>query len=109
MSLNPGLQSRFPLVFEFPDYSVNELMEIAGRMLKEKQYELSREAGSKLKDHLIYVKARNKPSFSNGRYIRNIIEKAVRSQAMRLLTEPHINRNDLMMLHSNDFKLTENT
>ncbi|GIN21381.1 MAG TPA: stage V sporulation protein K [Bacillus bacterium] len=109
LSLNPGLQSRFPLVFEFPDYSVNELMEIAGRMLKEKQYELSREAGSKLKDHLIYVKARSMPSFSNGRYVRNIIEKAVRSQAMRLLAEPHLNRNDLMMLHSNDFKLTENT
>jgi len=109
LSLNPGLQSRFPLVFEFPDYTVNELMEIAARMLKEKQYELSREAGSKLKDHLIYVKAQKKPSFSNGRYVRNMIEKAVRSQAMRLLTEPHINRKDLMMLLSNDFKLSKNT
>ena len=44
LTLNPGLHSRFPLVIDFPDYSINQLMEIGERMLKEKEYTLSHEA-----------------------------------------------------------------
>ena len=29
LSLNPGLLSRFPLVIDFPDYTTDQLMEIA--------------------------------------------------------------------------------
>ncbi|OOP65966.1 stage V sporulation protein K, partial [Heyndrickxia oleronia] len=72
LSLNPGLHSRFPLVFHFPDYNVEQLMEIGKRMLNEKEYLLSHEAEKKLKDHLAYVKTMNPTSFSNGRYVRNI-------------------------------------
>ena len=50
LSLNPGLQSRFPLVFHFPDYTVNELMQIGDRMLREKDYILTKEAEAKLKE-----------------------------------------------------------
>ncbi|MBM7716642.1 stage V sporulation protein K [Siminovitchia sp. FSL H7-0308] len=108
LSLNPGLHSRFPLVFHFPDYSVNELMEIARRMLREKQYEFTHEAEAKLKDHLIYAKGVNRSTFSNGRYVRNIIEGAVRAQAMRLLSESRLNRNNLMTLHSRDLVFAKN-
>lgn len=107
LSLNPGLQSRFPLVFDFPDYSVNELMEIGKRMLKDKEYTLTPEAESKLKDHLLYVKGKNRDTFSNGRYVRNIIEKAIRAQAMRLLTVNNLERNVLTSLTSDDFVFTE--
>ncbi len=98
LQLNPGLHSRFPLVFHFPDYTVPELMEIAERILKEKQYELSAQAKGKLKDHLMYEKATNRTTFSNGRYVRNVIEKAIRTQAMRLLSKHYLKRNDLLML-----------
>ena len=44
LSLNPGLRSRFPFIFDFPDYDVNELMDIAGHMMNDRQYQFSTEA-----------------------------------------------------------------
>lgn len=108
LTLNPGLHSRFPLVIDFPDYNIEQLMEISGRMLEEREYTLSHEAEKKLKDHLIWVKAVLSPnSFSNGRYVRNIIEKSIRAQAMRLLMLNHYDRHELMTLRSNDLVFEE--
>lgn len=102
LTLNPGLLSRFPLVIDFPDYSIEQLMEIAGRMLKDKEYTLSHEAEKKLREHLKGIKSLNPTSFSNGRYIRNVIEKSIRTQAMRLLMQNNYDRHELMTLRSND-------
>src|SRR4051794_34619930 len=103
LTLNPGLHSRFPLVIDFPDYSISQLMEIGDRMLKEKEYTLSHEAEKKLRDHLFWVKNTLSPvSFSNGRYIRNVLEKSIRTQAMRLLMQNALDRHELMTIRSND-------
>jgi stage V sporulation protein K len=108
LTLNPGLHSRFPLVVDFPDYNINQLMDIAGRMLVEREYTLSHESEKKLRDHLIWVKAVLSPnSFSNGRYVRNVIEKSVRAQAMRLLMLNSYDRHELMTLRSNDLVFDE--
>ncbi|MBN6887266.1 stage V sporulation protein K [Cytobacillus horneckiae] len=108
LSLNPGLHSRFPLVIDFPDYSIEQLMDIGQLMLKEKEYTLSRESEKKLRDHLLWVKTvLNPTSFSNGRYIRNVIEKSIRSQAMRLLMQNHYDRHELMTIRSNDLVFEE--
>ncbi|QCJ42133.1 stage V sporulation protein K [Bacillus sp. S3] len=108
LTLNPGLHSRFPLVVDFPDYNIDQLMDIAGRMLNEREYTLSHEAEKKLRDHLIWVKAVLNPnSFSNGRYVRNVIEKSVRAQAMRLLMLNSYDRHELMTLRSNDLIFEE--
>ncbi|MGM0846668.1 MAG: stage V sporulation protein K [Bacillota bacterium] len=103
LTLNPGLHSRFPLVFQFQDYSVEQLMEIGRRMLTEKEYELSADAERKIRDHLSQAKTAVSPAaFSNGRYVRNVIEKSIRSQAMRLLIQNSYDRHELMMIRSND-------
>ncbi|HEY2422121.1 MAG TPA: stage V sporulation protein K [Neobacillus sp.] len=108
LTLNPGLHSRFPLVIDFPNYNIEQLMEIADRMMSEREYTFSRDAERKLKDHLIWVKAVLSPnSFSNGRYVRNIIEKSIRSQAMRLLMLNCYDRHELMTLRSNDLVFEE--
>lgn len=108
LTLNPGLHSRFPLVIDFPNYTIDQLMEISSRMLDEREYSLSHEAEKKLKDHLIWVKAVLSPnSFSNGRYVRNIIEKSIRAQAMRLLLQNSFDRHELMTLRSNDLIFEE--
>lgn len=110
LTLNPGLHSRFPLVIDFPNYTIEQLMEIASRMLDEREYSLSHEAEKKLKDHLIWVKAVLSPnSFSNGRYVRNIIEKSIRAQAMRLLLQNSFDKHELMTLRSNDLIFEEDT
>ncbi len=103
LSLNPGLHSRFPLVVEFPDYSIEQLMEISMLMLKEREYVFSHEAEKKLKNHLIVIKtALNPAGFSNGRYVRNIIEKSIRSQSMRILLQNNYDRHELITIRSND-------
>ncbi len=110
LTLNPGLHSRFPLVIDFPDYNIEQLMEIAGRMIAEREYMFSHEAEKKLKDHLIWVKAVLSPnSFSNGRYVRNIIEKSIRAQAMRLLLLNSYDRHELMTLRSKDLVFEEDS
>ncbi|MGG5253691.1 stage V sporulation protein K [Neobacillus sp. SM06] len=103
LTLNPGLHSRFPLVIDFPDYDVHQLMEIAKRMLIEREYSFSHEAERKLKEHLTWAKGMLGPvRFSNGRYVRNIIEKSIRAQAMRLLMINQYDRQELVTLRSND-------
>ena len=108
LTLNPGLHSRFPLVVDFPDYSIIQLMDIGQRMLKEREYTFSHEAEKKLREHLIWVKTvLNPASFSNGRYIRNVIEKSIRAQAMRLLMQNTYDRHELITIRSNDLVFEE--
>jgi stage V sporulation protein K len=108
LSLNPGLHSRFPIVIEFPDYSIDQLMEIASRMLKDREYVLSHEAEKKLRNHLMMAKTTLSPTgFSNGRYVRNIIEKSIRSQSMRILLQNTYDRHELLTIRSNDLVLDE--
>ena len=103
LQLNPGLKSRFPIIVEFPDYTVDELLEIARRMVAEREYVLTTAAERKLREHLLMVKSLyHARHFSNGRYVRNIIEKSIRSQAMRLLLSNSFNKQDLMTIHSID-------
>ncbi|PLT27609.1 stage V sporulation protein K [Peribacillus deserti] len=106
LTLNPGLHSRFPIVVDFPDYTVEELMEIANKMLKEKEYILSADAERKIRSHLSYIKnVVNPVSFSNGRYIRNVIEKSIRSQSMRVLLGDSFDKMDLITIRSVDLAL----
>lgn len=105
LSLNPGLKSRFPFIIDFPDYTVDQLVEIAKRMFSERQYQMTVEAEWKLRNHLQIIKdTPSFDSFSNGRYVRNIVEKAVRLQALRLLYENAHSRKELMSIKQYDLK-----
>ncbi|KEF39965.1 stage V sporulation protein K [Schinkia azotoformans MEV2011] len=108
LNLNPGLRSRFPLVIEFPDYTVDQLMEIAKKMMTERQYVFSKEAEWKLREQLQNIKYnRSSHVFSNGRYIRNVIEKAVRTQAMRLLMNDSYEKTELETILSEDLVFSD--
>ncbi|MCM3732077.1 stage V sporulation protein K [Fictibacillus nanhaiensis] len=107
LKLNPGLPSRFPVVISFPDYTADELMEIAKRMLTEREYILTRDCEWKLKSHIERIRNSENESFSNGRYIRNMIEKAVRRQSVRLLNDSRQDRKTLMTIQSDDLVLEE--
>lgn len=102
LSLNPGLPSRFPLMIEFPDYTVDELVNIAKQMVREREYELTKEAERKLYYHLEELLEKREKKFSNGRYIRNIIEKAIRKQAVRLLHEGRYDKKELTLIRDRD-------
>ncbi|WP_274650646.1 AAA family ATPase [Paenibacillus humicola] len=84
---NPGLPSRFPIQIDFPDYSIDQLIQISELMAKERDYTLMPQALFKLRQHLLQEKTASLYAFSNARYVRNIIEKAFRHQAVRLLQQ----------------------
>ncbi|WP_370635423.1 stage V sporulation protein K [Pontibacillus sp. HN14] len=102
LRLNPGLQSRFPIILDFKDYSIDELMTIAKQMASEREYEFSKDAEWKLKDHLIRMQQQRGSGFSNGRYIRNVIEQSIRKQAMRIMKQNRFTPAELMQITGQD-------
>jgi stage V sporulation protein K len=103
LSLNPGLPSRFPISIDFPNYTTDQLMEMAKRMLQEREYELTRDGEFHIKDHIRKIRQEQERTFSNGRYIRNIIEEAIRMQAVRLLKENKFDKEALLTMKREDF------
>ncbi|SJZ60298.1 AAA family ATPase [Selenihalanaerobacter shriftii] len=104
LQTNPGLNSRFPIKVDFDDYTLEELIEIAELMLKKREYKLCKSAKHKL--FRILSKARNEVGSEKGnaRTVRNIIERAIRIQATRLIDNEKILREDLMTIQSEDLK-----
>lgn len=79
---NPGLSSRIANHIDFPDYSVEELLQIAKLMLEEQQYQLTPAAELALSD---YIKLRKeKPLFANARSVKNALDRARMRQANRI-------------------------
>jgi probable Rubsico expression protein CbbX len=100
---NPGLSSRVAHHIDFPDYSVDELMDIARLVLRREQYKLGEGAEAALRE---YVERRmRRPRFANGRSIRNAIERARMRQASRLFeqTEP-LTREQLETIAAQDIR-----
>ncbi len=79
---NPGFRSRIAHHIEFPDYSNNELLEIAEVMVASMNYEFNEESKKAMAE---YIKIRKKqPHFANARSIRNAIDRARLRQANRI-------------------------
>lgn len=102
---NPGLRSRFPIHMDFPDYSLRELLEIAELMLRRRQYTLDREARTELEQVLERrVAMAGGDVNGNARTVRNIIEKAMRRQAVRLVNQSRVTRQDLVLITRSDLE-----
>ncbi|WP_246589046.1 AAA family ATPase [Pelorhabdus rhamnosifermentans] len=100
---NPGLQSRFPIHLDFPDYTQDELLKIAELICVTRQYELAEST----KLALLAMLARalsGAEHFGNARTVRNIIEKAIRHQAVRLFKQPTFTRKELLLLEPADLR-----
>ncbi|MDI3256305.1 MAG: AAA family ATPase [Kyrpidia sp.] len=104
LRLNPGLPSRFPIQLAFDDYTVDELMTIADRTAAERDYRLSPEARRQLASWLSELTLR-KAAFGNARLVRNLLERAIRRQARRLVQSGRADREALITLRVEDFVL----
>lgn len=103
LQINPGLKSRFPIHIEFNDYILEELIEIAELMICERQYILAKSSRSRLYNLLAMQRSRGGLHSGNARLVRNVIERAIRRQAVRLKNKNYYTREELMTLTRDDF------
>lgn len=97
---NSGLSSRFATKLHFEDYLPEELLKITTIMVKKMNYVL--EDGVEQKLLAYYQDAYDqKQTSGNGRFVRNLVEKATLAQAKRLLSE----EGDLQLLKEADFQM----
>ena len=83
---NPGLQSRFTRYINFPDYTTRELADMFRMYAKKSHYVLSKEFDENLVSAIAFKTKNRDKNFGNGRFARNLFEKAVEHQAGRLTT-----------------------
>lgn len=104
MEINEGLKSRVPFRIDFPDYSAEELTDIFKLMLKERGFTATEDAVKEA--GYIFDKVCNIDNFGNGRYVRNLIERAMQNQSVRLLTNrdsaKNIKNKELFLLEKED-------
>lgn len=106
LQTNPGLRSRFPIYIDFPDYTLDELFAIGESMLKARQYEFSFETRGAFR-FMLQGLLNSHPYAGNARLVRNITEKAIRKQAVRLFQKPNSTREELMQILPMDLALEE--
>ena len=109
MEQNEGLVSRVPHWVDFPDYSVDELMDIFNLMLEERGFTAS--DGAMKAARYIFEKAVSIRNFGNGRYVRNLIDRAVLNQSVRLLADGKdaagIKKSELFLLAEEDISVLD--
>ena len=79
---NPGMSSRIAHHIDFPDYSENELTQIAGKMVGGMNYQLDADAEKVMQEYIHLRK--QQPHFANARSIRNALDRARLRQANRI-------------------------
>ena len=84
MAINSGLESRFNRTIEFPDYSAKELAEIYRSMAKKAKYTLSADTDHWLEPYISMLTKERGKSFGNARWARNLFEKSIERQALRV-------------------------
>ena len=100
---NPGLQSRFPNKFEFPDFTVDELLEITRRRVKEYEYQFTLQAWEKYCDILKQAYQRRNPqTWGNARFVSNLLERIYIQHATRCIKEKPADKWEMRRLTPND-------
>ena len=84
MEINSGLESRFNRTIEFPDYSAKELAEIYRSMAKKANYRPSDDVEHWLVPYISMLTEKRDKNFGNARWARNLFEKSVERQALRV-------------------------
>jgi hypothetical protein len=101
---NPGMSSRIAHHIDFPDYAVDELLQIAEQMLKSQNYSMGAGLPELLRQYL--ERRITQPHFANARSVRNALDRARLRQASRLYADRNrvLTREDLSTLSPEDLR-----
>ncbi|HUL64446.1 MAG TPA: CbbX protein [Burkholderiaceae bacterium] len=101
---NPGMSSRIAHHIDFPDYTQQELLAIAERMLAAMNYRFDAAARTAMTDYI--AQRVTQPHFANARSIRNALDRARLRQANRLFDHAAstVHAEDLMLIDEADIR-----
>ena len=103
LDANPGLQSRFPNKFEFADFTIDELLEITRRRVKEYEYVFTSAAWEKYKQILSQAyHQRNSHTWGNARFVANQLERIYIQHAMRCVKNKSFDKQQMRLLIPED-------
>jgi SpoVK/Ycf46/Vps4 family AAA+-type ATPase len=105
LNTNPGFKSRINRFIHFPDYSPEELMFIFEKMITEREYTIDNAATERVKSKINQDYNLKDDNFGNARYIRNLVEKIIVSQAERVMGFKNKSKNELCLIKSDDIPL----
>ena len=77
LASNPGLSGRFPFRYQFQDYSADQLMQIARRLLERDEYILTPEADAEMQRAINLTLSQKMPNFGNARWIEQFVRNGI--------------------------------
>ena len=108
LNSNPGLQSRFPNKFVFPDFTIEELLEITRRRVKEYEYEFTKPAWEKYCQLLTKAyNERNPKTWGNARFVANQLERIYIQHAIRCIKQCPTDKQQMRLFHQTTFCLSK--
>jgi AAA+ superfamily predicted ATPase len=99
---NPGLRSRFNRYIHFEDYTADELKQIFLGMLKKYDFVMQEQGEQILTQHLEQCIANKGKDFGNARYVRNLFERTIKAQAVRLAEQSENDKPQLATITADD-------
>lgn len=85
LGTNPGLRSRISFHIDFPDYNVQELMDIFRHFLKQNDMEIAPGIEDQIRNG--FTHAASVKDFGNGRFVRNFFDRANMLHAGRIMRQ----------------------
>ena len=92
LDTNQGLHSRFGRKIRFDDYNDRELLDILKLNFDTNSYTLDKLVSDDFLSTIIGVSSENKAKFSNGRGVRNLFERIIENQEMRICRSSKVNK-----------------
>lgn len=85
LTSNPGMKSRFNMYYEFPDYTPQELMQIAEFSCRKRAVNFNDQSKDALYKRLVEAYRERDKTFGNARYVNSLIDEAKMNMGLRVM------------------------
>ena len=98
LNFNPGFRSRFREKLHFPNFSMEELVQIFLRLTEDRHYTLTEGCRPVLEKVMNAAPGKYAKSFGNARFVGNLFEETLERVANRVAKMQNVSREDLVTI-----------